>query len=290
VTVLIQKVDAEGDTWPKWSEVVTAASELQGVLRFWARLQHSCSHVAWRFLIQPWAQQCRSFAERLHTRAAPQYKTVLAKPSQDQWAAKFKQVKLVQKIAVAFADISEAPQSFTVSGFASANADGTYVQSGPPVNNRTAYNKKGNAAQWCCYVASSSHWMMQTAQSKGTNTGTAHTLEGRDPWDAGRKPWSECVKKKWVERTPAVSGGLISQAQQAALQAAAVLDDVKTGKGANEDPGDTGTALEDKANQTLRARVKRVGIENNHRAVRQSHGLKALELTEQIMGMCDEDF
>jgi len=104
VAVLIQR-SGQPSLWKNWDQVVDAAKELQGLGRFWQRLYSACGQVAWRFFVEPWQTQCETIAEQLHAHAGPRYQAVLANPSQDSWALQFKQVKLIQKLSVFFAEV-----------------------------------------------------------------------------------------------------------------------------------------------------------------------------------------
>ena len=79
------------------------------------------------------------------------------------------------------------------------------------MNGRPAYAREGAADRWCCYVASDDTWEMQPTKDKGSSTGFAHTLGGREPWVAGGVAWKEYVNDKWVERSPVVSGVQMTQ-------------------------------------------------------------------------------
>lgn len=106
VDVLMARAGPSSE-WKEWEDVVQASVELQGLIRFWGRLYRSCKMVAWRFFVEPCGEQCAKLAESLHHHAGPRYKSVLGKPSQEHWAYKFKQVKVVQRLSGALALISE---------------------------------------------------------------------------------------------------------------------------------------------------------------------------------------
>lgn len=106
VDVLMARAGPSSE-WKAWEDVVQASVELQGLIRFWGRLYRSCKMVAWRFFVEPCGEQCSKLAESLHHHAGPRYKSVLGKPSQEHWAYKFKQVKVVQRLSGALALISE---------------------------------------------------------------------------------------------------------------------------------------------------------------------------------------
>jgi len=107
VEVLMARVGGPRREYLEWDDVVLASIEIQGLVRFWGRLYTSCKMVAWRFFVQPWEPHCAKLAESLHHHAGPRYKSVLGKPSQEHWAYKFKQVKVVQRLSGALALISE---------------------------------------------------------------------------------------------------------------------------------------------------------------------------------------
>ena len=103
-------------------------------------------------------------------------------------------------------DPEGSPPSFTLSGFECTTTDGTYVKSGPMVNERSAYVKDGSTVKWCCYDAGHGNWKIQPPKCKGGSAAWACTTNGRVPWESGGNMWKEYVmiNRKWVKRAPVV--------------------------------------------------------------------------------------
>ena len=74
------------------------------------------------------------------------------------------------------------------------------------MNGRPAYRNEGDADWWCCF-GFGDRWNIQR---KGSAIGSVRTLVGREPWARGVK-WRESVNGEWVERSPEVSGVLMTE-------------------------------------------------------------------------------
>merc|ERR1719181_1953941 len=81
---------------------------------------------------------------------------------------------------------------------------------------------------------------------------------------------------------------LIADGSVEALVQAMDLEDVQMGGSQSPERSPSPPPAAGAVQVTLRARVKKLGI-TDKKSVNQPRGMQALALTEQIMGMCDDD-